>query len=383
MTEAFIVDAVRTPVGKRGRGFADVHPADFSGHVLREIVNRTGIDPAAIDDVILGLIDAIGTQAGDIARTAVLVAGLPESIPGVTIDRQCGSSQQAVQFASQAILSGQQHLVIAGGVQKMSQYPILSGVSAGESYGETSVRNSSPGWAKRYGQVEVSQFAGAESIAARWGISREQCEEWALGSHRRAISAIDAGHFADEIVPYVGVEADEGPRRNTSSEALASLDPLREGGVLTAGTSSQISDAASGVLVASAEAVERFNLKPMARIVHTSAMGDDPVMMLSAPIPATQRALKSAGLTIQDIDTFEVNEAFASVVLAWQHELGVESEKINPDGGAIALGHPIGATGTRLMTTMVHRLRRTGGRFGLQTMCEGGGQANVTILERL
>lgn len=383
MPEAFIVDAVRTPVGKRGGGFADVHPADFAGHVLNQLVDRTGVDPAAIDDVILGVIDAIGTQAGDVARTAVLVAGLPESVPGVTIDRQCGSSQQAVQFATQAVLSGQQDLVIAGGVQKMSQYPILSSVSAGEPYGETSIRDSSPGWVRRYGRAEVSQFAGAEAIAEKWKITRERCEEWALMSHRRAVEAIDSGFFTSEVAPYAGVEVDEGPRRNSSLEALANLDPLREGGVLTAGTSSQISDAASGVLVASAEAVERFNLMPMARVVHASALGDDPVMMLSAPIPATRRALESAGLTVDDIDTFEVNEAFASVVLAWQQELGVDPEKLNPNGGAIALGHPIGATGTRLMTTMVHRLQRTGGRYGLQTMCEGGGQANVTIIERL
>lgn len=383
MSEAYIVEAVRTPVGKRGGGFADVHPADFAGHVLNELVDRSGIDPEAIDDVILGLIDAIGTQAGDIARTAVLVAGLPERIPGVTIDRQCGSSQQAVQFATQAIQSGQQDLVIAGGVQKMSQYPILSGVLAGEPYGETNIRDTSPGWVKRYGKVEVTQFAGAEAIAAKWNITRDEVEEFAYESHQRALRAIDNGHFKNEITCYAGIDTDEGPRRGTSREALANLDVLREGGVLTAGTSSQISDGASGVLVASEAAVKRFNLKPIARVIHTSAIGDDPVMMLSAPIPATRRALEKTGLTVDDIDTFEVNEAFASVALAWRKELGVEPAKMNPDGGAIALGHPIGATGTRLLTTMLHRLQRTGGRYGLQTMCEGGGQANVTIVERI
>lgn len=383
MPEAFIVDAVRTPVGKRGGGFTGVHPADFAGHVLNQLVDRTGIAPEAVDDVILGLVDAIGTQSGNVARTAVLVSGLPETVPGITVDRQCGSSQQAVQFASQAIQSGQQDLVIAGGVQKMSQYPLLSGYQAGEPYGETNIRATSPGWKARYGDVEVTQFAGAESIAKKWGITREECEEFALRSHANATEAIDAGWFDAEITPYVGVSADECPRRTTSREALAALNTLRDGGILTAGTSSQISDGASGVLVASERAVERFGLKPLARVVHASALGDDPVMMLSAPIPATRRALEAIGLSVDQIDTFEVNEAFAPVVLAWIKDLGVDPARVNPNGGAIALGHPIGATGTRLMTTMVHRMRRTGQRYGLQVMCEGGGQANVTILERL
>lgn len=383
MFEAYIVDAVRTAVGRRGGAFANAHPADFAGSMLTTLVKRTGIDPEAIDDVVLGLIDAIGSQAGDIARTAVLVSGLPESIPGVTVDRQCGSSQQAVHFAAHAVMSGQQDMVVAGGVQKMSQYPILSSVTAGAPYGEESIRDSSPGWKARYGDVEVSQFAGAEAMAKRWGITREDSEAFALESHQRAVRALDAGYFRDELYAYKGTILDEGPRRTTSLEALAQLTPLVEGGTLTAGTSSQISDATAGLLIASERGLKEHGLEPIARIHQTTVLGDDPVMMLSAPIAATKRALERAKLRINDIDTFEVNEAFAPVVLSWLKETQADPAKVNPDGGAIALGHPIGATGARLMTSMVHRLRRSGGRFGLQTMCEGGGQANVTIIERL
>lgn len=383
MTEAYIVDAVRTAVGKRGGGLAGAHPADIAAHVIKTVVGRHDIDPAAIDDVILGCLDNIGAQAGDIARTAALAAGLPESVPGVTIDRQCGSAQQAVHFAAQAVMSGTCDLIVAGGVQKMSQFPILSAFGAGEPYGSTDPWRGCDGWRARYGDQEISQFRGAELIAAQWKLSREDNERFALASHQRAVSAISEGRFTREITPFVGLTADEGPRADTSLEKMASLPTLVEGGVLTAAAASQISDGAAALLVASQGAVDRFGLTPRARIHHMSVRGADPVMMLTAPIPATQHALKRTGLSIDDIDTVEINEAFAPVVLAWLTELGADPEKVNPNGGAIALGHPIGCTGARLMTSMLHELERTGGRFGLQTMCEGGGQANVTIIERI
>jgi acetyl-CoA C-acetyltransferase len=383
MTEAYIIDAARTPVGKRGGGLAGVHPADMAAHVIRSVVARNNIDPEAIDDVILGCLDNIGSQAGDIARTAALAAGLPESVPGVTIDRQCGSAQQAVHFAAQGVMSGTVDLVLAGGVQKMSQYPILCAFNAGEPFGSKDPWTDCAGWRDRYGDQEISQFRGAEMIAAQWGLSREDNERFALSSHQRAAAAIRGGFFDAEILPYAGVTTDEGPRPDTSLEKMAKLPTLVEGGVLTAAVASQISDAASVLLVASADAVERFGLTPRARVHHMSVRGADPVMMLTAPIPATQHALKRTGLSIDDIDVVEINEAFAPVVLAWQAELGADPAKVNPNGGAIALGHPIGCTGARLMTSMLHELERTGGRYGLQTMCEGGGQANVTIIERL
>jgi len=383
MAEAFIVGAVRTAVGKRAGGFAAEHPADMAAHVIKTVVGRHDIDPAAIDDVILGCLDNIGSQAGDIARTAALAAGLPESVPGVTIDRQCGSAQQAVHFAAQAVMSGTSDLIVAGGVQKMSQYPILSAFVAGEPFGAADPWTGCRGWQERFGDQEISQFRGAEMIADHWKLSREANERFALESHQRAVAAIAAGHFEREISPYAGVSVDEGPRANTSLEKMATLPTLVEDGVLTAAVASQISDGAAALLVASQDAVDRFGLTPRARIHHMSVRGADPVMMLTAPIPATQHALKRAGMSIEDIDAVEINEAFAPVVLAWLAELGADPERVNPNGGAIALGHPIGCTGARLMTSLLHELERTGGRYGLQTMCEGGGQANVTIIERL
>jgi acetyl-CoA C-acetyltransferase len=383
MTEAFLVDAVRTAVGKRNGGFAAEHPADMAGHVISTVVGRHDIDPAAIDDVILGCLDNIGSQAGDIARTAALAAGLPESVPGVTIDRQCGSAQQAVHFAAQAVMSGTSDLIVAGGVQKMSQFPILSAFAAGEPFGSTDPWTGSRGWAARYGDQEISQFRGAEMIASHWSLSREDNERFALTSHERALAAIAEGRFTREISPFAGISVDEGPRPNTSMEKMATLQTLTPDGVLTAAVASQISDGAAALLVASQNAVDGFGLTPRARIHHMSVRGADPVMMLTAPIPATQHALKRAGMSIEDIDVVEINEAFAPVVLAWLIELGADPDRVNPNGGAIALGHPIGCTGARLMTSLLHELERTGGRYGLQTMCEGGGQANVTIIERL
>jgi acetyl-CoA C-acetyltransferase len=383
MTEAYIVDAVRTPVGKRGGGFSNAHPADMAAHVIKTVVGRHDVDPAAVDDVILGCLDQIGSQAGDIARTAALAAGLPESVPGVTIDRQCGSAQQAVHFAAQAVMSGTSELIVAGGVQKMSQFPILSAFGAGEPYGSTDPWTGCEGWHARYGDQEISQFRGAEMIARQWNLSREDNERFALTSHQRALTAIAEGRFTREITEYAGVSVDEGPRADTSLEKMATLPTLVEGGVLTAAAASQISDGAAALLIASKDAVDRFGLTPRARIHHLSVRGADPVMMLHAPIPATQHALKRTGLSIDDIDAVEINEAFAPVVLAWLAELGADPDKVNPNGGAIALGHPIGCTGARLMTSLLHELERTGGRYGLQTMCEGGGQANVTIIERL
>ena len=383
MTEAYIVDAVRTPVGRRRGGLSGAHPADLAAHVIKTVVGRQDIDPAAIDDVILGCLDNIGSQAGDIARTAALAAGLPESVPGVTIDRQCGSAQQAVHFAAQGVMSGTADLVVAGGVQKMSQFPILSAFAAGEPYGSTDPWTGCEGWHARYGDQDISQFRGAEMIAAEWKLSREDNERFAMTSHQRALTAIEQGYFTREITEYAGISTDEGPRADTSPEKMAALPTLVDGGVLTAAVASQISDGAAALLIASADAVDRFGLTPRARIHHMSVRGADPVMMLSAPIPATQHALKRAGMSIDDIDVVEINEAFAPVVLAWIAELGADPSKVNPNGGAIALGHPIGCTGARLMTSMLHELERTGGRFGLQTMCEGGGQANVTIIELL
>ncbi|MFD4762782.1 acetyl-CoA C-acetyltransferase [Streptomyces sp. NPDC058439] len=385
MAEAYIVEAVRTPVGRRNGGLAAAHPADLGAHVLTALVERTGIDPAAVEDVVFGCLDTVGPQAGDIARTCWLAAGLPEEVPGVTVDRQCGSSQQAVHFAAQGVLSGTQDLVVAGGTQNMSQIPIaFAGRQAAEPLGLTEGPYAgSAGWRARYGDQPVNQFHGAELIAEKWGITREQMEEFALRSHQRAIRAIDEGRFDRETVAYGDVTCDEGPRRDTSLEKMAGLKPLVEGGRLTAAVSSQVSDGAAAMLIASERAVREHGLTPRARIHHLSVRGEDPIRMLSAPIPATAYALKKTGLCLDDIDLVEINEAFASVVLAWLKETGADPEKVNANGGAIALGHPLGATGTKLMTTLLHELDRTGGRYGLQTMCEGGGQANVTIIERL
>jgi acetyl-CoA C-acetyltransferase len=383
MAEAYIIDAVRTPVGKRGGGLSQVHSADLGAHVIKALVDRTGVDPHAVEDVIFGCCDTIGPQAGDVARTCWLAAGLPDQVPGVTIDRQCGSSQQSVHFAAQAVMSGTSDLIVAGGVQNMSQIPISSAMTLAEPLGFTDPFSGSKGWVERYGTQEVSQFRGAEMIAEKWDISREDMEVFALESHRRALQAIDEGRFDHEIVPLGDVTTDEGPRRGTSLEKMAKLQPLVEGGRLTAAVSSQISDGASCVLVASERAVKEHGLKPRARIHHLSVRGADPIFMLTAPIPATRHALEKTGLRLGEIDLVEINEAFAPVVLAWQKETGADLAKVNVNGGAIALGHPIGATGTRLMATLLNELERSGGRWGLQTMCEGGGQANVTILERL
>ncbi|MFG2091239.1 MULTISPECIES: acetyl-CoA C-acetyltransferase [unclassified Spirillospora] len=384
MAEAYIVDAVRAPVGRRGGGLSGAHPADLGAHVLTALMDRTKADPAAVEDVVFGCVDTLGPQAGDIARTCWLAAGLPEEVPGVTVDRQCGSSQQAVHFAAQAVLSGTSDLVVAGGVQNMSQIPIGSAMTAAAALGFTEGPFAgSKGWTRRYGDTEVSQFHGAEMIARDWDLSREEMEAFAYESHQRAIRAIDGGRFEREIAPYEGVTTDEGPRRDTTREKMAGLKTLVDGGRLTAAVSSQISDGAAALLIASEQAVKDHGLTPRARIHHISARGEDPIRMLSAPIPATAYALKKTGMTIGDIDAVEINEAFASVVLAWLKETGADPATTNPNGGAIALGHPLGATGARLMTTLLHELERTGGRYGLQTMCEGGGQANVTIIERL
>jgi acetyl-CoA C-acetyltransferase len=383
VAEAYIVDAVRTPVGRRGGWLAGAHPADLGAHVISALLARTGLEPLAVDDVIFGCVDSIGPQAGDIARTAWLAAGLPEEVPGVTIDRQCGSSQQAVHFAAQAVMSGTAHAIVAGGVQSMSQIPIAAAMLAGQQYGFTDPFTGSAGWLARYGDQEISQFRGADLIARRWGISRAQMEAYALASHQRAVHATDNGDFAGEIEPYGPVPIDECPRRDTSAAKMASLMPLRDGGLITAALSSQIADAAAAVLIVSEAALAEHRLRPRARIHHLSARGADPVLMLTAPIPATAHALKLTGMTLDQIDLVEINEAFASVVLAWQRETGADLDRVNVCGGAIALGHPLGATGARLLTTLLHSLERTGGRYGLLTMCEGGGQANVTIIERL
>jgi len=387
MAEAYIIDAVRTPVGRRNGGLAAVHPADLGAHSLLALMERSGVDPSAVEDVVFGCVDTIGPQAGDIARTCWLAAGLPDEVPGTTIDRQCGSSQQAVHFAAQGVLSGTQDLIVAGGVQNMSQVPISAAMLAAQppitpiAY-EDPFRTSE-GWLERYGTQEISQFRSAQMIADRWNCSRQDMEAFALESHAKAVRAIDEGRFEREIAPLGVTSLDEGPRREPDIAKMQSLAPLTEGGTVTAALASQISDASAALLIASERAVRDHGLTPRARIHHLSVRGDDPVWMLTAPIRATRYALDKAGMTMDDIDLVEINEAFAPVVMAWQRELDVDPAKVNVNGGAIALGHPLGATGARLMTTLLHELERTGGRYGLQTMCEGGGQANVTIIERL
>lgn len=383
MTEAYIVDALRSPTGRRRGHLADIHGADLGAHAIKALVERNDIPAEDYDDVIWGCLDAIGPLAGDIARTSWLAAGLPQTVPGVTIDRQCGSSQQAVHFAAQAVMSGTADVVLAGGVQTMSQIPISSSMTCAKDIVATDPFLSSQGWVARYGNVAVSQFNAAEMIAQKWKISREAMEVFALESHRRAIHAIDNGYFAREIVPLNGLTADETARRDTTLEKMATLTPLQPDWRITAAVSSQTCDASSAMLVVSEGALKRYDLTPRARIHHLSVCGDDPLLMLTAPIPATARALKKAGMNWGDIDLVEINEAFASVVIAWLKESGYPHEQTNVNGGAIALGHPLGATGTKLMTTLLHELERRKLRFGLQTMCEGGGQANVTIIERL
>ncbi|MEV4300927.1 acetyl-CoA C-acetyltransferase [Nonomuraea sp. NPDC003560] len=381
MAEAYIVGAVRTPVGKKKGGLSTVHPTDLAAHTLKALIDRTGVDPAAVEDVIMGCVMQFGPQSMDIARNAWLSAGLPETTAGVTIDRQCGSSQQSIHFAAQGVLSGTQDLVVAAGVESMSIVPMGASITAALEKGMPFPFGDK--WVERYGKQEISQFRGAELMCEKWGLQRDVLEQFAYESHQRAAKAVANGYFKDQIAPINGVEDDEGPRPDTTLEKMAGLKTLKEGGRITAATSSQISDGSGAVLIASEQAVREHNLTPRARIHQLALMGDDPVYMLTAPIPATQRALRKAGMSIDEIDVVEINEAFAPVPLAWIKELDADPAKVNPNGGAIALGHPLGGTGAILMTKLLHELERTGGRYGLQTMCEGGGQANVTIIERL
>lgn len=383
MAEAYIIDAVRTPIGRKKGSLAGLHPADLGAHPIKALIERTGIDPNAVDDVVWGCCDTIGPQAGDIGRTVWLVAGMPQHVPGTTIDRQCGSSQQAIHFAAQGVMSGTQDLVVAGGSQAMNAIPISAAMFAGEPYGFSNPFNTSPGWIARYGDGVLNQINSAEMIANKWGLSRADMEAFAVTSHQRAQTATDNGWFANEIAAMAELAADETIRPATTLEGLAALKTVQEGGVVTAGVASQNCDGAAALLIASERAVKEHGLKPRARVHHISVRADDPVWMLTAPIPATEYAMKRAGMTLDQIDLFECNEAFASVPMAWMKQLGIPHEKVNVHGGAIALGHPLGATGARLMTTLLNALERTGGRYGLQTMCEGGGQANVTIIERL
>lgn len=383
MAEAYIIDAVRTPIGRKKGSLAGLHPADLGAHPIKALIERTGVDANAVDDVVWGCCDTIGPQAGDIGRTVWLVAGMPQHVPGTTIDRQCGSSQQAIHFAAQGVMSGTQDLVVAGGSQAMNAIPISAAMYAGEPYGFSNPFNTSPGWIARYGDGLLNQINSAEMIAQKWGLTREEMEGFAVASHQRAQAAWDNGWFDAEVAPMADLAKDETIRPQTTLEGLAALKTVQDGGIITAGISSQNCDGAAALLIASERAVKEHGLKPRARVHHISVRADDPVWMLTAPIPATQYALKKAGMTLDQIDLFECNEAFASVPMAWMKELGIPHEKVNIHGGAIALGHPLGGTGARLMTTLLNALERTGGRYGLQTMCEGGGQANVTIIERL
>jgi acetyl-CoA C-acetyltransferase len=381
MAEAYIVDAVRTPMGKRGGGLSDVHPVDLSAKIMQSLVERTGIDPGKVDDVIWGCVAQVGAQAWNIARNAWLSAGFPEEVPGVTIDRQCGSSQQAVHFAAQGVMAGVYDLVVAGGVEAMSLVHLNSSGTIGPDLG---FRYPFDGemWNDRYGDQEIHQLRGGDMIAEKWDIDRRQMEELALASHTKAARAWAEGRFDNEVVPIGDCARDEGIRE-TSLEKMATLNVLREGGRLTAAVASQITDGSSALLIASADAVEKYSLTPRARIHHMTVVGSDAVYILTGPIPATRRAFEKTGLGPEDIDLYECNEAFASVVLAWMKELDIPGDRVNVNGGAMALGHPLGASGARLMTTLLNELERTGGRYGLQTLCEGGGLSNVTIIARL
>ena len=387
MADAYIVDAVRTAGGRRGGRLAGVHPVDLGAKVLDALIERSGIPPEAVEDVVMGCVSQGGEQAGQVGRMAVLASKLPQSVPAVTIDRQCGSSQQAIQFAAQAVMSGTQDVVIAAGVESMTRVPMGSTYKL--FYDAGLGKNMSPGLQEKFPGVNFSQFMGAEMIAKKHGFSREQLDDYSLGSHRKAVAATQGGKFKDEVVP-VEIEtpegadkhtADEGIRYDASPEGMAGVKKLSEEGVLTAASSSQICDGASAVLIVSEQALKDYDLKPLAKIVSLTVTAGDPVIMLEEPLFATDKALKKAGLSIDDIDLYEVNEAFASVPMAWLKHTGANPEKLNVNGGAIALGHPLGASGTKLMATLVHELRRRGGRYGLQTMCEGGGVANVTIIE--
>ncbi|MGE4239151.1 acetyl-CoA C-acetyltransferase [Ramlibacter sp.] len=391
MTTAYIVAAARTAGGRRGGKLSGWHPVDLAARVIDELLDRSGCDPAQVEDVIMGCVSQIGEQAFNVARNAVLASRLPESVPGTSIDRQCGSSQQAIHFAAQAVMSGVHDVVIAAGVESMTRVPMFSP-------GELPRKNGmgyymSPEIRRRYGERDFSQFDGAEQIAVKYGFSKDELDRYSLQSHQRALRASEAGAFEREIVAVEARTADgatgemhrrdEGIRANATLEGIAGVKLLREDGRITAANASQICDGASGVMIANEAAVKRLGLKPLARIHHMSVMGHDPVIMLEAPVPATQRALAKAGMRIGDIDLYEVNEAFAPVPLAWAQALDADPERMNVHGGAIALGHPLGASGARLMTTLLHALQARGGRYGLQTMCEGGGMANVTIVERL
>ena len=382
MNQAYIVDAVRSPTGRRKGGLAHVHGADLGAHVIKGIVERNGIPDVDYDDVIFGCVDTVGPLAGDIARTCWLAAGLSDEVPGITVDRQCGSSQQAVHFAAQAIMSGTQDVIIAGGVQTMTQIPISSSMTLASELGFTDPFSGSSGWVERYGSQPPTQYRSAQMIADHWEFSREELEEYSLESHRRALQAMAEGRFDREVLPLEGVEMDE-TARDTSLEQMAALDFLFGCDKVTAAVSSQTCDGASAMLLVSEAALKKYDLTPRARVHHMSVRGADPIWMLTAPITATEFALNKANMSLQDIDLVEINEAFASVPMAWLKETGYPHEQTNVNGGAIALGHPLGATGTKLMTTLLHELERTGGRYGLQTMCEGGGQANVTVIERV
>ncbi|MCF2572151.1 thiolase family protein [Brevibacterium sp. UCMA 11754] len=380
MNDAVIVAARRTPTGKRKGMFSGIHPADLGATAVADVVAQTGIDPAAIDDVIFGCVSQSGEQTGDIARTVALSAGLPESVPGVTVDRQCGSSQQAVHFAAAGLIAGQYDVVVAGGVESMSRVPMGSSAAGASPYGEK--------FNARYDNVKPNQGIGAEMIAEQWKLSRTQLDELAVRSHELAAAATDAGRFDSQIIPVPTqageVRTDEGIRRGTSVDTLAGLDTVfKQDGVVTAGNASQISDGSAALLLMASAKAKELGLTPIAK-VHTAVLaGADPVIMLTGPIPATAKALKRSGLSIDDIGVFEINEAFASVPLAWLAETGADINRLNPNGGAIALGHPLGGSGARLMTTMIHHMQQQGIRYGLQSMCEGGGQANATILELL
>ena len=383
MPEAFIVDALRSPTGKRRGSLAAVHGADLGAHVVKAIVDRNPIPPEDYDDVIFGCVDTIGALAGDIARTAWLAAGLPFAVPGTTVDRQCGSSQQAVHFAAQAVMSGTQDVVLAGGVQTMSSIPISSAMLAGQPLGFTTPFAESRGWRARFGDAPVNQFYAAQRIADHWGLTREAMEIFAKESHDRALCAIAEGRFEREVVPFGEFCMDETARESTL-EKMATLEPVDPAyPKITAAVSSSTCDASAALLVVSESALKRYDLRPRARIHHLSVRADDPIWHLTAPIPATAHALRRCGMRLEDIGRVEINEAFASVVMAWLKETGYPHARTNVSGGAIALGHPLGTSGARLMTTLLHELERSGERYGLQTMCEGGGQANVTIIERL
>ena len=392
MADAFTVAATRPAAGRRGGRLSGWHPADLAAQVINALVDRTGADPAMVEDVLMGCVSQIGEQSTNIGRNAVLASRLPESVPGTSIDRQCGSSQQALHFAAQAVMSGVMDCVIAAGVESMSRVPMFSPSALPAKNGMG--RYMSPLMQQRYPGVEFSQFTGAEQIARNYDLTKEQLDRYAFESHQRAIAATRAGHFTNEILPVAvrGADGathaephtvDEGIRFDVSLEGIAGVKLIAEGGSVSAASASQIADGASGVMVVNERGLKALGVKPLARIHHMTMIGHDPVIMLEAPIPATHRALKKAGLTVGDIDLFEVNEAFAPVPLAWLQSTGADPARLNVHGGAIALGHPLGASGTKLMTTLVHALHTRGGRYGLQTMCEGGGMANVTIIERL